>query len=64
MAWIAGLPVPIPAALDTLSIDTDSMTVSCVWRAIVACKVGVRTLEARFEQDPRAPLLKLEVGRG
>ncbi|WP_433937678.1 DUF2169 domain-containing protein [Sorangium cellulosum] len=64
MAWIAGLPVPVPAALDTLSVDAESMVVTCVWRALVARAFGVQRMEARFEVDPRAPLLKTEVGRG
>ncbi|WP_437879010.1 DUF2169 family type VI secretion system accessory protein [Sorangium sp. So ce513] len=64
MAWIAGLPVPVPAALDTLSVDAESMVVTCVWRALVARALGVQRMEARFEVDPRAPLLKMEVRRG
>ncbi|AUX33662.1 MULTISPECIES: DUF2169 domain-containing protein [Sorangium] len=64
MAWIAGLPVPVPAALDTLSVDAESMVVTCVWRALVARALGVQRMEARFEVDPRAPLLKMAVGRG
>ncbi|WP_438021413.1 DUF2169 domain-containing protein [Sorangium sp. So ce315] len=64
MAWIAGLPVPVLAALDTLSVDAESMVVTCVWRTLVARGLGVRRMEARFEVDPRAPLLKMEVRRG
>ncbi|KYF99007.1 hypothetical protein BE18_20965 [Sorangium cellulosum] len=64
MVWIAGLPVPVPAALDTLSVDAESMVVTCVWRALVARALGAQRMEARFEVDPRAPLLKMAVGRG
>ncbi|XXT24036.1 DUF2169 domain-containing protein [Sorangium sp. So ce429] len=64
LAWIAGLPVPVPAALDTLTVDAEAMVVTCVWRALVARAIGVERMEARFELDPRAPLLKLEATRG
>ncbi|WP_437760729.1 DUF2169 family type VI secretion system accessory protein [Sorangium sp. So ce1389] len=64
LAWIAGLPVPVPAALDTLTVDAEAMVVTCVWRALVARALGVERMEARFELDPRAPLLKLEATRG
>ncbi|WP_437594698.1 DUF2169 family type VI secretion system accessory protein [Sorangium sp. So ce1000] len=64
MAWIAGLPVPVPAALDTVAVDAEAMVVTCVWRALVARALGVQRMEARFEVDPRAPLLKMAVGRG
>ena len=64
MAWIAGLPVPVPAVVDTLTVDTEAMTVTCVFRALLARALGVRALEARFEIDPRASLLNLEVPRG
>ncbi|MGK4007951.1 DUF2169 domain-containing protein [Sorangium sp. So ce1036] len=60
LAWIAGLPVPVPAALDTLAVDTEAMVVTCVWRALVARALGVQRMEARFEVDPLAPLLKLQ----
>lgn len=62
MAWLGGLPVPMPAVIDTLTVDAEAMTVTCVWRVLIARALGVGRLEARFEVDPAAPLLKLEVG--
>jgi hypothetical protein len=64
MAFVAGLPLPVPAALDTILIDAEELTVACVWRTLVARQLGVRVLEARFEVDPSAPLLKMEVRHG
>ncbi len=64
MAWMAGLPVPVPAVIDTLTVDAEAMVVTCVWRALLSRALGVTKLEARYETDPRAPLLKLEVAGG
>ena len=62
MAWMGGLPVPVPAVIDTVTVDAEAMTVSCVWRVLISRALGVTKLEARFEVDPTAPLLKLQVG--
>lgn len=62
MAWMQGLPVPVPASIDTLTVDAEAMTVTCVWRTLFSRALGVTDIEARFEMDPNAPLLKLEVG--
>lgn len=60
MAYVGGLPVPVPASLDTVHVDVESMTVACVWRVLVSRALRIATMEARFEVDPAAPLLKLE----
>lgn len=62
MAWIHELPVPVPAVIDTLTVDAEALTVTCLWRVLLARSLGVARLEARFEADPAAPLLKLEEG--
>jgi len=50
-------------ALD-LKLDpaAEAMTVTCVWRTLFSRALGVTDIEARFEMDPNAPLLKLEEG--
>jgi hypothetical protein len=48
--------------IDTVTVDAEAMTVSCVWRVLISRALGVTKLEARFEVDPTAPLLKLQVG--
>lgn len=60
MATLQGLPVPVPAVVDTVVVDTEEMTVTCLWRALLSRSLGVGVLEARYEMDPDAPLLKLE----
>ena len=64
MAWLRGLPMPVPAVVDTVIVDAEAMTVTCLWRVLVARAPGFEVMEARFETDPDAHLLKLEVGRG
>lgn len=59
LAWFEdGAALPIEAAIDTLSIDTDSLTLTCVWRTLLPKDLPIARLEARFETDPQAPLLK------
>lgn len=59
MAWFEdGVCMPIEAAIDTLSIDTDSLTLTCVWRTLLPKDLPIVRLEARFETNPHAPLLK------
>ncbi|MNF07579.1 hypothetical protein D3C80_2077920 [compost metagenome] len=50
--------VPLPLLTDTLSIDTDTMTLSMTHRVSLPSADPIRVLEARFEVDPRAPLIK------
>jgi len=58
MAWVGGLPMPVPAVIDTVAVDAEAMKVACVWRVLVPRALGARKLEARFEVDPAAPLLR------
>lgn len=53
-----GAFVPLPLLTDTLVIDTDAMTVSMTHRFTVPAGTPARVVEARFETDPSAPLLK------
>ena len=64
MAWMRGLPVPVPAVIDTVRVDAEAMTVTCLWRVLIARSLGVERLDARFETDPEAHLLKLETAHG
>ena len=58
-----GVVLPFPMAVDLIELDTgDSETVPTlrvVWRTSVPRALKVRVAEARFEMDPKAPLLKL-----
>lgn len=58
-AIVRGLPVPVPAVIDTVIVDAEAMTVACVWRVLVPRMLGATKLEGRFEVDPEAPLLRL-----
>jgi hypothetical protein len=62
MLWMRGLPVPLSAVIDTIDVDAEAMMTTCVWRALAPRTLAVSRIEARFEVDPNAPLLKLEVG--
>lgn len=54
-----GSMFPMPMITDTVVLDTDAMTVSLTHRAWIAADFPpVRVLEARFEIDPDAPLIK------
>ena len=64
MAWLAGAggaPVPLPmnAVIDTFVIDADEGRIELTWRCLVPEALPLERLEARFETDPTAPLLKL-----
>jgi len=54
----SGAMVPLPLLTDTLLIDTDAMTLSLTHRISLPSADPIRTLEARFEVDPNAPLIK------
>lgn len=60
MAWLQGLPVPVPAVLDTVDVDAEELTVTCLWRVMVPRALAPAALEARFEVDPHAPLLRIK----
>ena len=53
-----GVMLPLPFLTDTLLIDTEAMTLSLTHRVSLPKAVDLRVLEARFEVDPNAPLLK------
>lgn len=53
-------PFAIEMAPDTILVDTDEMRVDIVFRAFFPIAAGVREVEARFEVDPNAPLVKIE----
>lgn len=59
-----GLVLPNPMHIDLIELDnsdeTAGLMVRLVFRAAVLKSADVRVLEARFEVDPTAPLLKLE----
>jgi hypothetical protein len=61
-AIVRGLPVPVPAVIDTVIVDAEAMTVACVWRVLVPRMLGATKLEGRFEVDPDAPLLRFREG--
>jgi len=54
----SGAMLPLPLLTDTLLIDTDAMTLSLTHRISLANTESIRVLEARFEVDPAAPLIK------
>lgn len=51
-------PLPLPAQIDTLILDTDKRELQVVWRCRLIQSPVFAQLEARFEIDPHAPLLK------
>jgi hypothetical protein len=63
VAVIGGLPVPVRSVLDTVMVDAEAMTVTCLWRVLLSRTLGIAVLEARFETNPEAPLLALEGGQ-
>ncbi|WP_157671064.1 DUF2169 domain-containing protein, partial [Chitinibacter sp. GC72] len=54
----SGQLLPLPMRTDTLIIDTDALTITLVHRLSVPADAPIRVLEARFETEPAAPLLK------
>jgi hypothetical protein len=53
-----GAMLPLPMLPDTLRIDTEAMTLALTHRISLPNHLGIRVLEARFETDPTAPLIK------
>lgn len=51
--------LPLPLLTDTVIIDTDAMTLTLVHRLSLSKNPLRKVLEARFETDPDAPLVKL-----
>ncbi|MBO3275759.1 DUF2169 family type VI secretion system accessory protein [Pseudomonas schmalbachii] len=59
LAWFEGGGLlPLNAVIDTLAIDTDALLVEVAWRCLVPTEFPLEALEARFETDPDAPLIK------
>jgi hypothetical protein len=54
-----GAMVPLSMETDTVVIDTKAMTISLTHRMRWPDAMPVRALEARFEIDPNAPLIKI-----
>ena len=53
-----GAMLPLPMLTDTLRIDTEAMTLALTHRISLPNHLDIRVLEARFETDPNAPLIK------
>ncbi|WPO00215.1 DUF2169 domain-containing protein [Pseudomonas sp. MUP55] len=53
-----GAMLPLPMLTDTLRIDTEAMTLALTHRISLPNDLDIRVLEARFETDPNAPLIK------
>lgn len=57
-----GALYPLRAVIDTLRLDLEhpeGPRLSCLWRALVPAELPVAKLEARFELDPQALLIRL-----
>lgn len=54
----SGVMLPLPMLTDTLEIDTVNMIVCLTHRISIRAGTPLRALEARFEIDPDAPLVK------
>ncbi len=55
----SGVVLPLPMITDTAILDTDEMTLTLTHRSwIPAATPPVRVLEARYEADPAAPLIR------
>ncbi|GLO39337.1 hypothetical protein PPUN15366_09810 [Pseudomonas putida] len=48
----------LPMLTDTLRIDTDAMTLSMTHRISLPSSLDIRVLEARFETNPDAPIIR------
>jgi hypothetical protein len=53
-----GAMAPIALKTDTAVIDTQAMTISLTHRMWLPDSMPIRVLEARFEIDPNAPLIR------
>jgi hypothetical protein len=56
----SGAMAPLSMQTDTLVIDTEALTISLTHRLRLPDDMPVRVLEARFEVDPQAPLIKFK----
>jgi hypothetical protein len=55
-----GLMLPMPMTIDTIVFDTEKMLVNVSWRVGVLKSIDARVIEARFEQNPNAPLVRIQ----
>lgn len=55
--------LPLSAQIDTLILDTDALKLTAIWRCRLIKSSLLAKLEARFEIDPSAPLLKWKKGQ-
>ncbi len=53
-----GALLPLPMVTDTLLVDAEALTLSLVHRIWIPSDAPVRVVEARFETDPQAPLVR------
>lgn len=53
-------PIPLAANIDTLLLDTEKQQLEVVWRCRIKQSSSIKKLEARFEINAQAPLLKYE----
>ncbi len=53
-------PIPLTTHIDTLLLDTEKRQLEVVWRCRIKRSSSIKKLEARFEINPQAPLLKYE----
>ena len=53
-------PIPLAANFDTLTPATEKQQLEVVWRCRIKKSSSIKKLEARFEINPQAPLLKYE----
>lgn len=58
--FASGIIVPLQTPLDTLIIDPEALQIVLVHRARIPENLNVRVLEARFEQNPAAPLVRFQ----
>jgi hypothetical protein len=58
LARLGGMSLPFPMQIDTIVIDTEAMRIDLVWRTGILRELEPEKLEARFETNPQAPLLK------
>ncbi len=55
-----GLMLPMPMTVDTIVFDTDKMQVNISWRTAILQSIDARVIETRFEQDPKAALIRIQ----
>ncbi|WP_432726562.1 DUF2169 family type VI secretion system accessory protein [Variovorax sp. W6] len=59
-----GALLPLPMVTDTVLVDAEALTLSLVHRVWIPSDAPVRVIEARFETDPHAPLVRAAPQRG